>query len=566
MKPGLGSATAWRKVVPLLDQLGGSSKQALRGDAVAALSVTATLIPQGLTYGAVAGLAPVSGLYTAFAAALVFALLTGTRFVAVGPSSAAAIITFTAVQGLAGGDPARAAVLAAWLAVLAGALYLVAAVLRLETIADLLSGPVLLGYLAGSAVVIFAGQVGVLIGVQAKDGGPLPKLWSVVTRLDQAHAPTTAVGLGAVALLMLLKRFPRRLPASLVMLAGAVAASAGFGLADHGVAVVGDVTGGLPRPQLAGISAAELWSLLGPAAAIALLGTIEGVAAIRATVDPLDDRGSLRRETAALGAASIGAGLIGGFASLASRSRSVSARGAGASSQLFQIGGALIVLFVLLTGGPLIARLPLAALAAAVIVGTVPRMVDAPGFLVLWRNWRTESLIALGAAVGVASLGVLQGMVIAVTLALFQLVLRAARPHDTVLAVTNPGEPAHEADERDLAEADVLIYRVDAPLFFANIGLVQARIMELVTARRGSVKYLILDAEAVFYLDATAAQVLADLTADLCGRGCRLLLARVRSPVLATLRASPYRDGATRDLPSFASVRGAHNAARDGTA
>ncbi len=562
----MGTAPAWRKVVPLVDQVSGYSRQAWRGDAVAAASVAATLIPQGLAYGAVAGLAPVSGLYTAFAAAIVFALLTSTRFVAVGPSSAAAIITFAAVQGPAGGDPARAAVLAAWLALLAGGLYLIAALLRLEAVSNLLSGPVLLGYLAGSAVVIFAGQVGILIGVPAQDGGPLRKLWSVVTRLDQAHALTAVVGLSAVALLVLLKRYPRRLPALLVMMAVAVAASAAFGLADRGVAAVGEVTGGLPTPVRQRITAAELWSLLGPAAAIALIGKVEVVAAIRATVDPLEQRGSLRRETAALGAASIGSGLVGGFAALASRSRSGSARGAGAHSQLFQVGSALIVLVVLLTGGPVIAQLPLAALAAVVIVGTVPRLVDVLGFLQLWRHWRAESVIALVAAVGVASLGVLKGILLAVMLAVAQLVLRAARPHDTVLAVTSPDEPAHEIDEREVAGADVLMYRVDAPLFFANIGRVVARILALLAAGQGSVRYLILDAESVFYLDATAAESLADLTAELPGRGCRLILARVRPSVLTTLRANPYRDGATRGLPVFASVRQAHAAARDGTA
>lgn len=562
----MSAPRGWPKVVPLLGQVSGYSKHALRGDAVASASVAATLIPQGLAYGAVAGLAPVSGLYTAIAGGLVFALLTSSRFVAVGPSSAAAVITFAAVQGPAGGDPARAVVLATWLAVLAGGLYLLAALFRVKAVADLLSAPVLLGYLAGSAVVIFAGQIGVLIGVPAKGDGPLPKIWSVLAQLDQAHAATATVGLGGVALLVLLKRYPRRLPALLVMMAAAITASATLGLADRGVAVVGAFAGGLPTPVTQPITLDEFWSLLGPAAAIALIGTVEGVAALRATVNPLEQRGSLRRETAALGAASIGSGLIGGFATSPSRSRSVSARAAGAHSQLFQVGSALIVFVVVLTGGPLFAQLPLAALAAAVIVGTVPRMIDVPGFLQLWRHWRTESIIALAAAVGVASLGVLKGMVIAVTLAVAQLVLRAARPHDVVLAISNPGEPAYKVDERDLAEADVLIYRMDAPLFFANIGRVQSRILALLAASHGKLRYLILDAESVFYIDATAAQALADLTANFQERGCRLLLARVHPPVLAALRTNPYRDGVTRTLPVFPSIQEAHAAAKEGTA
>jgi SulP family sulfate permease len=174
--------------VPLIGQLSGYPKLALGRDAVAALGVAATLVPQALAYGHVAGLAPAAGLYTAVGAALVFSLVTSTRFVVVAPSSTLAVMTFEAVHGPAADDPRKAAALAGCLAVLVGLLCVASPLLRMQKISNLLSEPVMLGYLAGSAVVIFAGQIGVLLGVSARGEGALSKLWYVLTHLGQAHA------------------------------------------------------------------------------------------------------------------------------------------------------------------------------------------------------------------------------------------------------------------------------------------------------------------------------------------------------------------------------------------
>jgi high affinity sulfate transporter 1 len=557
-----GRRFSFRDAVPVVGQLRGYSRRALGRDAVAGLSVAATLVPQGLAYGQVAGLAPAAGLYTVVGAALVFSLVTSTRFVVVGPSSTAAIMTFEAVRGPAGGDPAKAAALAGCLSVLVGLLCVASPLLRMQRISDLLSGPVILGFLAGSGVVIFAGQLGVLIGVPAKGEGALTKLWYVLTRVDQAHAVTAVVGLGAVAALLLLKRHMTRLPASLAVLVIAMVGSAVFNLAEHGVAIVGAVTGGLPTLAVPVVTGAQVGALFPAATAMALIAIVETVTAIRKTTDPAD-RMSPTREAAALGAASVASGVLGGFAPMGSASSSLSARGAGAHSQLFQIGSVLVVLFALVTGGPIFAVLPLAVLAATLVAVTVPRLVDVPGFLRLWRAWRAEGVIALVTALGVVVFGVLQGVLVAVLLAVGQMLRRAAHPHDAVLAVTDPAEPAREVDEHELPRSDVLIYRVDAPLFFGNVGRVADRMRALAAAGGPDLRYLILDAEAVFYLDATAAETMAELITALRGRGCELLLARVREPVLATLRANPYREGATRGLRAFPSVRQAHAYARE---
>jgi MFS superfamily sulfate permease-like transporter len=544
--------------VPLIGQLRGYSKRALGRDAVAGLSIAATLVPQALAYGQVAGLTPAAGLYTAVGAALAFSLVTSTRVVAVVPSSTLAIMTFAAVHGPAAGDPRKAAALAGCLAVLVGLLCVASPLLRMQRISDLLSEPVMLGYLAGSAVVIFAGQLGVLVGVPAKGEGALPKLWYVLTHMGQAHVVTAMVGLGAVAALLLLRWHRTPVPASLMVVVAAIVASAVFGLGERGVAVVGAVTGGVLLPGIIGVTGAEVWALLPAASGIALIAIVETVYATRATADPGAGRVSLGRESVALGAASVASGVLGGFAPSGSTSKSQSARSAGAHSQLFQMGTVVVVLFALLSGGPIFALLPLTVLAATLLALTVPRLIDVPGFLRLWRGWRGEAVLALLAAACVVVFGVLYGVLIAVLLAAGQMLHRTAYPHDSVLAVTNPDEPAREVDEHQLPRTDVLIYRVDAPLFFANIGRVTDRIRALTATCQPDLRYLILDAEAVFYLDASAADNLAELTLDLRGRGCELLLARVRTLVLATLQANPYRDGATRDLHAFPSVRQAY--------
>ncbi len=330
-------------------------------------------------------------------------------------------------------------------------------------------------------------------------------------------------------------------------------------LAGHGVPLIGGVSGGLPTPVWPDVSAGDAWELLPTAAGIAMVASIEGVAVLRRT-GPSEGRVSLVRESVAIGAASAASGFLGGFAPMASAQRTLTARSSGAHSQLYQLVCAGFVMVALLTTGPVIALLPKAALAAVVIVSAW-RLIDVVGFEELWRGWRAEALLALAVMVAVLGLGVLHGLLVAVVLALLQLLRRVAWPHDSVLTVGDDGKP-REAAPDEVTDAEVLIYRVDAPLFFANVGRVHRRILALAAARSSCSRYVVLDAEAVFHVDATAAEVLARLTVDLREHDCELVLARPRDTVLATLRTNPYEDGATRRLRAFSTVREAYAALR----
>jgi high affinity sulfate transporter 1 len=544
---------------PILGQLRSYRLPRLRGDALAGLTAAATLIPQALAYGQQAGLPPAAGLYTVVGAAVAFALFTSTRTVAVGPSSTTAMITFAVVHAHAGGDPERAMTLAAALSMLAGLVWFLAAALRLSVIAEFLSQPVLLGYLAGTAVVVVSSQAGKLVGVHVEGKGSILRLWGVFTHLGQAHLLTTALAVMFIVLYVLLRRYVRAVPASLAVVAIAIVVSTAGHLERHGVALVGKVSGGLPVPALPFLSAQDLWMLTPAAVGLVLIASTETAAAERRTAGS-GQRLQANRELAAMGTASVGAGLLGGFPPMASTSRSVSMRSAGAQTQVFQLVVAGLAVGTLLAGGPVIARLPVVALAVVAIFSAL-KLVDRDGFRAIWRGWRYEGVLALLTALGVATLGVLWGMLVGVALAMWDLVRRAARPHDAVLTLGSGGAPPHPIDEQEpTSHPHVLIYRVDAPVFFANANHVHDRILALATARGPRLRYVILDAGAMFYLDATAAAMLARLTLVLRERGCQLLIARARDTVAQTLHASSYEHGATQNLPTFPGVRDAYAA------
>ncbi|MER5933491.1 SulP family inorganic anion transporter [Streptomyces sp. NPDC002054] len=551
--------------VPLLGQLRRSSMRSVRGDAVAGFAVAVTLVPQGLGYGQLAGLSPVAGLYTAVGAMVVFSLVTSTRLMAVGASSTLAIMTFTAVTPRAEGDAGRAASLAACLALMTGALLLLPG---LRGLINLLSAPVALGYLAGTAVEIMASQAGKLVGVKTDSDHPMVRVWEVLTHLDQIQWVTAMVGVVSLLALVLLKpvfhAVPvlRAVPVTPVVCVVAVAVSAAADLAAHGVAVIGRISGGLPAPGWPEVTSEDVWALLPAAAGMAVIGSIEGTAALRRVALPSGTKISLIRETVAAGAASAGAGALGGFAAMPSTQRTLSARGAGAHSQLFQLVCAGFVVGCILTTGPVIALLPVTVLAAVVMV-SASHLIDVAGFQQLWQGWRRESGLALVTMASVLVLGVLYGLLLAVVLALMQLLRRVAWPHDAVLAVTDDGRPPHEVAPDQAVGSDVLMYRVDAPLFFANANRISQRILTLAAARTPYPRYVVLDAGAVFYLDATAAETLAQLAVGLKERDCQLVVARPREQVLATLRANPYQDGVTQQLPVFPTVREAYAALRE---
>lgn len=501
-------------------------------DLAAGLGVAAILVPQGMAYGQLAGLPPVTGLYAAAGAMLAFALFSGTRQVIVGPESSVSAISAATVGGMAGGDPALALALSAALAMLIGGLLIVAGLIRLGFIADLLSRPVLLGYVAGVALVVISSQLPRLFGFDVGGENVLTIVWRTAADIGRTNVPTLVLGVSALMLALVLRRTAPRFPSALLVVVLSTLASALLDLESHGVDVVGSVAGGLPPVGLPDVSAADLRGLMAGAGAIALVVYADTIATARSFAARHGETIDSDREARALGLANIGAGLTGGFGVSASGSRTAVNDSAGARSQVAQLVALAGLLITLLALTPLLTDLPSAALAAVVIAATLG-LFDVAELRELWRLWRSEATLALVTLAAVAGLGVIPGLGIAVALAVVNLLYRASRPHDAVLAREH-GQ-ARYADIRRLEEpmavTGLLVYRFDSPLFFANSERFRARVEELVAGADEPIQGVVVDAEAIFYVDSSAIAMLQRLREDLAERGIWLGAARMKAPV-----------------------------------
>jgi SulP family sulfate permease len=511
----------------------------LRPDALAAVTVWALLVPQALAYAQLAQVDAVVGLYAAMGAAIGYFLLGGVRSMNVGPEATVALLTASVVAPLAGGDPVRYLALAGGMALIAGGWLLLAGVIGLGFVTRFLSRPLLMGYVAGSAIVMIVSQLDSLIGVtlQAQDD-TLAELAETIRRLGETDVTTLLVGLGVIGIVLVVRRIDRRLPAYLVAVLAAIAASAIADLAGRGVAVVGTIEPGLPAMGLPAIGLADLASLAGPALGIALLVYADsGV-----TGQVLGKRGGYavdgNQEFLGLGAANVGAALTGGFPVNGSQSRSFTAADVGARSQLMNVGVLALVVLTLLFLTPLFAPLPKSALAGVIIVVAFG-LLEPAAFRELARVDRQELALALLTAAIVVAVGMLAGVLVTVVLSLLLVAIRAAQPRRTRLARV-PGTDSFRSVENvteGSTEPGLVVYRFDAPLFFANAQLLADDLLAAVAegVAPEPVRWVVIDAEGIGEVDSTGAAMLADLADDLRKRGVTLALARVKAPVAAYL-------------------------------
>ncbi|HEX5827938.1 MAG TPA: sulfate permease [Candidatus Limnocylindrales bacterium] len=510
----------------------------LRPDALAAVTVWALLVPQALAYAQLAQVDAVVGLYAAMGAGIGYLLLGSVRSMNVGPEATVALLTASVVAPLAAGDPARFLALAGALALLAGAWLILAGVIGLGFITRFLSRPLLLGYVAGSAIVMIVSQLDSLIGIklEAQDD-TLAELTETLRRIGETDPLTLLVGLGVTGIVVAVRAIDRRLPAYLVAVLAAIAVSTVADLAARGVAVVGAIEPGLPSLGLPAVGLADVAALAGPAVAIALLVYADsGV-----TGQVLGKRGGYRvdgnQEFLGLGAANLGSALTGGFPVNGSQSRSFTAADVGARSQAMNVGVVLLVVLTLLFLTPLFAPLPKSALAGVILVVAVG-LLEPAAFRELGRVDRRELALALLAAGIVVAVGMVAGVLVTVVLSLFLVALRAAQPRRTTL-VRVPGTDSFRSVEMvpdGAAEPGLVVYRFDAPLFFANAQVLADDIDEAVTGTGPQpIRWVVLDAEMIGEVDSTGAAALGELIEDLRGRGVTLVLARLRTPVSAYL-------------------------------
>jgi SulP family sulfate permease len=528
----------------MLDSLRGYKPAWLRYDLVAGLTVWAVLVPESLAYAAIAGVPPVVGLYAAVPALILYAVFGSSRHLVVGPMAATAALSasIVAVYADAGGDDYTAVTVA--LALVTGAVALIAGLLRLGFLAGFISEPVLKGFILGMALTIIVGQLPKLLGIDKTEGNFFEQAWGVATHLGETNLWTLGIGAVCLAVVLGCRRWLPLVPGSLVAVAIGIGAVAALGLDADGVAIVGHIDAGLPAFGLPDIPAATWIDLIGPAAGVMIIGFAEGLGAGKAYADKGGYRIVPNRELIGLGAANLGSGLSSGMVVNGSLSKTAVNGGAGAKTQLSGLTVAVLTVVTLLFLTGLFEQLPEAALAAVVIAALI-ELVD---FSLLKRYWkaslaprgtpaslaaRPDFTAAVAAMLGVLLFDTLPGLVIGMALSLLLLVYRASRPHVARLGRKADGTWVDLARHDDAAPLEgIAVVRCDGGLFFANADRVRS---ELITAAEGA-RALVLDGESMPAVDLSGAKMLAELDRRLSAQGVDFYLAHDIGQVRDILR------------------------------
>jgi sulfate permease, SulP family len=448
-------------------------------------------------------------------------------------------MTATALAPLAAGDPGRYAALATVAALLVGAMCFVAGLVRLGFFADLLSHPVLIGYMAGVAAIMIGGQLGKVSGVDVKGEEFLDQVRSFIAGLGEVHWPTIVLSVSVLAVLLVLARFTPRMPGPLIAILVAAAVVSVFGLQGNGIKTVGEIPSGLPSPGLPGIAAADLMALVIPAAGIAIVAFNDNVLTARTFAVRHGQDIDANAELRALGVCNVGAGLTQGFPVSSSGSRTALGDAVGSRTQLYSVVMLALVLVVMLFGRGVLATFPTAALGALVVYAAL-RLVDVPEFKRLRRFRRSELILALATTAAVLVFGVLYGVLVAIGLSILELLRRIARAHDGVLGFVPGLAGMHDVDDYPQANLvpGLLVYRYDAPLFFANAENFRERALAAVSDYPGRVEWFVLNAEANVEVDLTALDALDHLRSELERRGINFAMARVKQDMRDELEAA----------------------------
>ena len=510
-------------------------RQWLAKDIVAGVVLTTLLIPQGMAYAELAGLPAVTGLYTSVLCLTGYALLGPSRILVLGPDSSIGPMIAATILPLiaANGDPERAVALASMLALITGAIVILAAVFRLGFVADLLSIPTQLGYMNGLALTILVGQLPKLFGFKTDGDNFIDDVHDFVRGVSDGKTVGAALAVGVVSLgmILVLQKVAPRVPGVLVAVVVSILAVSVFSLTDHGVSVVGSLPSGFPPLTIPDVGFGDLSALAVGAVGIAVVSLADTISTASAFAARTGDEVDGNREMIGIGAANVAAGLFQGFPVSTSGSRTAVAEQAGAKSQVTGLVGAGAIVLMIVFFPSLFRNLPQPALAAIVIAAALS-LADVAGTIRLYRQRRVEFLLAMAAFAGVTLFGVLPGIAIAVALSVANVFRRAWWPYQAVLGRVEGLPGYHDLQEHPAAEqlAGCVLFRFDAPLFFANTRAFRAAIRSL-AATDPPPRWIIIAAEPITDVDTTAADMLEDLDEALNARGINLIFAEMKLPV-----------------------------------
>ena len=525
--------------VPGLQVLRNYERSWLRHDVVAGLVLTTILVPVGIAYAEASGVPGIYGLYATMVALLAYALFGPSRILVLGPDSALAAVILAVVLPLSGGDPQRAVALAGAMAIVSGAVCVAAGFARLGFITELLSKPIRYGFVNGIALTVLLSQIPKLFGFSIDTDGPLSQASAIVRQIlaGQTNAVALAIGGTALALILVLKRRPR-IPGILIAVVAATVVVALFDLASRaGVSVLGPLPQGLPMPRLPLIGADDLVPVVQGGLAVALVSFADTsvlsrayAARLRTPVDP-------NQEMVGLGTANLAAGLFQGFPISSSSSRTPVAEAAGSRTQLTGVVGAAAIALLLVFAPTLLQDLPSTALAAVVIASALG-LIEIADLRRIYRIQRWEFWLSMACFAGVAVLGAIPGIALAIVIAVIEFLWDGWRPHSAVLGRADGVKGYHDVARYPHARLipGLVLLRWDAPLFFANAELFNARVLAAVAGSPTPVRRLVVAAEPVTSVDVTAADMLADLDDTLRAAGVELAFAELKDPVKDKLK------------------------------
>ena len=530
------SLTRW---LPGLHVLQHYNRAWLRHDIVAGLVLTTMLVPVGIAYAAASGLPGIYGLYATIIPLLVYALVGPSRILVLGPDSSLAAVILAVVLPLSGGDPMRAVALAGAMAIISGSVCIVAGLAKLGFVTELLSKPIRYGYMNGVALAVLLSQVPKLLGFSIESQGPLRDLWSIANGIVGGWVNWTAflIGAGTLATILVLKR-SKVVPGILIAVVGATAIVGILGLAKSaGVSVLGPLPQGLPSFQIPWIDPTDITTVLSGGLAVALISFADTsvlsrayAARTRTYVDP-------NQELVGLGTANLAAGFFQGFPVSSSSSRTPVAEAAGAKTQMTGVVGALAVALLIIAAPNLLQHLPSAALAAVVISSAIG-LIEVQDLVRIYRMQEWEFWLSMLCFAGVAVLGAIPGIALAVVFAIIEFLWDAWRPHSAVLGRAEGIKGYHDISRYPQARLipGLVLFRWDAPLFFANAELFQERVIAAAEKSPTPVRWVVVAAEPVTSVDVTAADVVAELDRVLREAGIELSFAELKDPVKDKLK------------------------------
>ncbi|MGY2338756.1 SulP family inorganic anion transporter [Pseudomonas sp. SDO5532_S415] len=530
--------TGWRRWLPGLRTLRSYKMAWLQHDIVAGLVLTTMLVPVGIAYAVASGVPGIYGLYATIVPLLAYALFGPSRILVLGPDSSLAAVILAVILPLSGGDPQRAVALAGMMAIVSGTVCILAGVARLGFITELLSKPIRYGYMNGIALTVLISQLPKLFGFSIETDGPLRNLWAIVSAVmaGKTHWVTFAVGAATLVVILLLKD-KKRVPGILIAVVAATVAVGMLDLAAQGVAVLGSLPQGLPAFDIPWITRADIVPVLIGGCAVALVSFADTsvlsrvyAARTRTYVDP-------NQEMVGLGIANLAGGLFQGFPISSSSSRTPVAEAAGARTQLTGVVGALAVALLLMVAPDLLQNLPTSALAAVVIASAIG-LIEVSDLRRIYRMQRWEFWLSIVCTVGVAVLGAIEGIGLAIVIAVIEFLWDAWRPYSAVLGRAEGVQGYHDTKRYPDARLipGLVLFRWDAPLFFANAELFHDRVLDAVAASPTPVRWLVVAAEPVTSVDVTSADMLAELDETLHAAGIELCVAEMKDPVKDKLK------------------------------